>query len=248
MNRIERGMILAAGLGLRMRPLTDDRPKALVALHGQTLLDRALDKLRAAGLSRIVVNAHYRAEMIRAHLAGAPDIEVSDERDGLLDTGGGVRKALPSFGASPFFVANCDSVWLDGAIPALRRLERNWRCDAMDALLMLHPVERAKGYAGPGDFALDPEGRVVRRPRGGTAPFVFTGVQILHPRLFAACPGGAFSLNLLYDEAAARGCLFGLVHDGAWFHVGTPADLAATEALLSEGAVAARRSPGIPTR
>lgn len=247
MSRIERGMVLAAGLGLRMRPLTDDRPKALVVLQGQTLLDRALGKLRAAGLTRIVVNAHYRSEMILAHLAGAPDIEVSDERDGLLDTGGGVRKALPSFGASPFFVANCDSVWLDGAVPALRRLERHWRRDSMDALLMLHPIERATGYVGRGDFGLDPEGRVIRRPQGGSAPFVFTGVQVLHPRLFAECPGGAFSLNLLYDKAAARGRLFGLVHDGAWFHVGTPEDIATTEALHSEDPGVARHGPGIPT-
>lgn len=244
MTRIASGMVLAAGLGLRMRPLTADRPKALVPLSGKTLLDRALQRFREAGIAHLVVNTHYLGAMVRDHLASADDVEISDEHDRLLDTGGGVRKALPMLGDQPFAVANCDSVWLDGAVPALRRMAETWRTEEMDALLLLHPTERANGYAGAGDFRLDSKGRAVRRGGDIAAPFVFTGVQILHPGLFAEAPDGPFSLNLIYDRAAARGRLFGLVHDGEWFHVGTPEDLATTEATFAEHCPSARRAPG----
>lgn len=244
MRRITSGMVLAAGLGLRMRPLTEGCPKALVVLHGETLLDHALARFREAGVTRIVVNAHYLGDMVRKHLATLPDVVISDETDRLLDTGGGVRNALAMLGNAPFIVANCDSVWLDGAEPALRRLSQAWDDAAMDALLLLHPIECANGYSGAGDFRLDPHGRVARRGTDATAPFIFTGVQILRPDLFAGTPEKPFSLNIVYDKAASGGRLFGLVHDGDWFHVGTPADLAATERAFDRRIPAGQRSPG----
>ena len=231
MTTLSHAMVLAAGLGVRMRPLTDDRPKALVSLRGATLLDRALSQCRNAGVSSIVVNTHYKAEMIEAHLEGALDIRLSSETE-LLETGGGVCKALPLLGDAPFFVINCDSVWGDGPIPALRRLTAVWRDDAMDALLLMQPVAQSVGYAGDGDFRLEADGRAVRRAENSTAPLVFMGVQILHPRLFADAPVARYSLNGLYDEALAAGRLYGLVHDDAWYHVGTPEDLATAERLL----------------
>ena len=233
MTVIRRGMVLAAGLGLRMRPLTDDRPKALVALQGKALLDHALARFRAAGIRQIIVNAHYRAGAMHAHLDGFSDVTVSDEAALLLDTGGGVRKALPNFGGDPFVVANCDSVWLDGSTSALGRMEAAWRDTAMDALLLLHPKESAVGYAGLGDFDLAQDGRPVRRGDRASASLVFTGVQILHPRLFEGTPDGPFSLNRIYDRAADTGRLYGIVHDGEWFHVGTPEDLARAEAIFA---------------
>jgi MurNAc alpha-1-phosphate uridylyltransferase len=232
---ISSAMVLAAGLGVRMRPLTDDRPKPLVPLAGRTLLDRALDRLDAAGVGRIVVNTHYLAEMIHGHLAGRGDIVISHEAD-LLETGGGVRFALPQLGANPFFVVNSDAVLCDGPDPALSRLVGTWDDRAMDALLMLQPIARATGYHGSGDYHRDGTGALRRRVDGESAPYVFTGVQILHPRLFRGSPDGAFSLVRLFDRAQQSGRLFGLAHDGEWYHVGTPADLASAEAMLSSGA------------
>jgi N-acetyl-alpha-D-muramate 1-phosphate uridylyltransferase len=228
---VERAMILAAGLGVRMRPLTDSRPKALVELHGVTLLDRAFAKCRAAGVSSMVVNSHYMAEMIHAHVGGMDDIVLSPEDD-LLETGGGVCKALPHLGPQPFYVINCDSVWNDKSPPALNRLSEAWRDNDMDGLLLLQPTENAVGYNGAGDFSIDAAGRMRRRAEGDTAPLVFMGVQLLHPRLFEGCVVARYSLNRLYDQALAAGRLFGLVHDDDWFHVGTPVDLAATERLM----------------
>ena len=230
---IERAMVLAAGLGIRMRPLTDDKPKPLVTLAGRTLLDRALDRLVAAGVSRIVVNSHYRAGMIAAHLDGRKDIVLSPEAV-LLETGGGVKAALAHLGDDRFFVVNSDAVWRDGPIPALERLAAHWADASMDALLLLVPTPVAPGAAigGCGDYHLEPDGRARRRVESETAPFLFGGIQILHPRLFEAAPDGPFSLNLLYDRAEAAGRLHGMRHDGEWFHVGTPEELAATEAVL----------------
>jgi MurNAc alpha-1-phosphate uridylyltransferase len=231
---VERAMVLAAGLGVRMRPLTDTRPKALVELHGVTMLDRAFAKCRAAGVSSIVVNSHYRAEMIHSHVAAMGDIVLSTEDD-LLETGGGVCNALPHLGSQPFYVVNCDSVWNDKSSPALERLSETWWDDEMDGLLLLQPTEVAVGYDGAGDFSIDAAGRMRRRAEGDSVPLVFMGVQLLHPRLFEGCIVARYSLNRLYDQALAAGRLFGLIHDGDWFHVGTPEDLAVTERLMSAG-------------
>ncbi len=238
---IAAGMVLAAGLGLRMRPITERMPKPLVTVAGRCLLDRALDHYAEAGLARAVVNTHYLAEQIAAHVAArtAPEIVLSHE-PALLETGGGVLNALPLLGAGPFFVANSDALWLNGPLPALTRLARAWNGAAMDALLLLAVVPGTLGYEGRGDFTMDGLGRLRRRAERGIAPFLFTGVQILHPRLFADEAPGKWSLNRVYDKALAAGRLYGLRHDGAWFHVGDPAGLAAVEARLrSEGAAAA---------
>lgn len=221
MTDITHAMVLAAGRGTRMRHLSRTRPKPLIALAGRTLIDGVLDHLRAADIARIVVNTHHKGEMIGAHLAGRPEIALSPEAE-LLETGGGVRNALPLLGPAPFFVVNCDAVWMDGPIPALRRLRDNWDGASMDALLLMQPMTAVFGDAGQGDYFLDPLGRAARRAGHAVAPYLFAGVQILHPRLFEGAPDGAFSLNILYDRAEAAGRLSGIVHDGAWYHVGTP--------------------------
>jgi len=218
---IDTGMVLAAGLGTRMQPLTDARPKPLIALAGKTLIDRVLDHLNGVGVSRIVVNTHYMADMLEAQLAKREDIVISPEPD-LLETGGGVRNALPLLGENEFFVINSDAVWLDGPTRALDRMMRAWNDDEMDALLLFQRTVAVRGAAGRGDFFLDSEGYASRRQERGIAPFLFAGVQILHPRLFETAPDGAFSLNILYDRAQEAGRLHGIVHDGEWFHVGTP--------------------------
>lgn len=230
---IRSAMVLAAGLGLRMRPLTDDIPKPLIAVSGQTMLDRVLDHLERARIARAVVNLHYLGERIVEHLAGRkrPEILFSHEKE-VLETGGGVVRALPQLGPKPFIVANSDSVWLDGPCPAIERMRRFWDGRAMDALLMLYPTAVASGYQGTGDFFMDAGGRLARRGEKAVAPFVFTGVQILHPRLFEGMQEGKFSLNILYDRAREKGRLFGLRHDGEWYHVGTPELLRAVEARL----------------
>lgn len=233
-GRIEHAMVLAAGRGERLRPLTDHLPKPLVPVGGIAMLDRALDALARAGVSQAVVNVHHLALQIEARLATRekPAIRMSRE-DELLETGGGIAKAISRFGAEPFFVANADIVWLDGKTPALARLAEAWDGGRMDALLLVQPVARAVGYDGAGDFTLTGDGRLERRGSAPSAPFVFTGVQILHPRLFKNAPSGAFSLNLLYDRAHAAGRLFGLAHDGGWLHVGTMDGLAAAERALA---------------
>lgn len=229
------GMVLAAGLGLRMRPLTDTTPKPLIPVAGRCMLDRALDQLTAAGVRKRVVNTHYLADKVSEHVRNretdeGTEIAVSHET-GLLDTGGGVVKALPLLGTAPFFVVNGDILWRDGTEPALRRLAVAWNDAAMDALLLVHPRDKAIGYDGAGDFELSADGVLARRS-GASAPLVFTGVQILSPRLFADAPSGAFSLNKLYDRAAANGRLHGLVHTGHWFHIGTPDGLRLAEDRL----------------
>jgi MurNAc alpha-1-phosphate uridylyltransferase len=224
-------MVLAAGLGKRLRPLTDEMPKPLIAVAGQTLIDRALDRLADAGVKRAVVNLHYKGDMLRRHLAGRtkPKIAISDETAALLETGGGVRQALPLLGSGPFFVVNSDVIWRDARENSLLALAALWDDATMDALLLLHPTVSAIGYGGMGDFFLSSEGAVQRRDVRMVAPFVFTGVQMLHPRLFARCPDGPFSLNVLYDRAAAASRLFGLRHQGDWMDVGTRDGLAAAE-------------------
>ncbi len=234
------GMVLAAGLGLRMRPITDRIPKPMVTVAGSTMLDRAIAHLRAAGVERIVVNLYWKGEVIRRHLAKQDDIIFSDESDALLETGGGVARALPLLGDHPFFVANGDIVWFNGVRPALQRLTEAWDDERMDALLLMQRTPSAHGYEGPGDFFLDPLGRPRRRGEREVAPYLFAGVQILHPRLVRDAPEGPFSLNLLYDRALAARRLFGLVHDGEWYHVGTPDSLAEIDKLII-GAQAGRR-------
>ncbi len=229
----QRAMVLAAGLGERMRPITDTLPKPLIELRGRTLLDSILDRLEAAGVPEAVVNLHYLGEMIEARLArrARPRIDFSHEA-ARLETGGGVRKALPLLGADAFFVINGDVSWLDGHTPALERLAAAWNDEEMDALLLLHPTAFAVGYAGVGDFVLAPDGRMRRRRESEVAPFVFTGIQILHPRLFEDTPEGPFSLNLIYDRAGVAERLWGLRHDGEWFHIGTPEGLRDVEDAL----------------
>jgi MurNAc alpha-1-phosphate uridylyltransferase len=233
----EVAMVLAAGLGTRLRPITDNLPKPLVEVAGRAILDRVLDALGDAGVARCVVNTHYLAPMIAAHLAGrtAPGAELSHEHE-LLDTGGGVARALASLGGEPFFVINADILWSDGpGGSALARLATKFDARTMDALLLLVPCRRAIGYDGPGDFMADDRGRLRRRGGAASAPYVFTGLQILHPRLFGDCPDGAFSLNVLYDRAIASGRALGIEHTGRWFHIGTPAGLELASAALGPG-------------
>ena len=229
-------MVLAAGLGLRMRPLTATTAKPLLLLHGRSLLDRALDRLAAAGIGQAVVNAHWHADQVAAAVAGRGEPRILLQREGgLLETGGGVARALPHLGPGPFVVANGDSVWLDGPRPALARLAAAFDPAEMDGLLLLMRSAQLEGEVGRGDFLLDPLGRLRRPKERELAPYLFTGVQLLTPRLFREAPGGAFSLNRLYDRAIEAGRLFALVHDGVWFHLSTPADLARAEAAMQAG-------------
>ncbi len=223
-------MVLAAGLGTRMRPLTLTRPKPLIEVAGQTLLDRVLGWMENAGVKDMVVNTHYLARQIEDHVRHYKNIQVSSEADALLETGGGIAKALPLLGPAPFFSANSDTICLDGKTPALHRMAAAWNDDEMDALLLLHPTEKAIGYEGRGDFAINPDGTLTRRGDAPSAPYVFTGVQLLHPRLFAGHPAGPFSMNILYDRAGPR--LRAIAHDGDWLHVGDPEGLALAEAWL----------------
>jgi N-acetyl-alpha-D-muramate 1-phosphate uridylyltransferase len=233
MMRPTTAMVLAAGLGTRMRPITDTVPKPLVPLRGRALLDHALDRLEGAGVATIIVNTHYKADQVAAHLAqrSSPRIEISAENE-LLETGGGVVKALPLLGER-FFVVNSDVFWLDGKIPALERLARAWNEDEVDALLLLQRTTTAVGYDGHGDYFLDKWGVARRRGEREIAPYVFAGVQMLHRRLFAGKLPAKFSLARLYDAAEAAGRLRGIVHDGEWYHIGTPAGLATAEERLS---------------
>jgi N-acetyl-alpha-D-muramate 1-phosphate uridylyltransferase len=232
-------MVMAAGLGKRMRPLTATRPKPLVEVAGQPLLDHVLDRLAAAGVRRAVVNVHYLADAIEAHLARCAhglEIVISDERDRLLETGGGLVKALPLLGSDPFLVVNSDNLWIDGPVDAIRLLAGRWDDLAMDALLLMVPYARANNHQGQGDFHLDGAGRITgRRRRGRVAPFVYTGVQIVSPRLIRDAPDGPFSTMVFWERAIAAGRAFGAVHQGLWFDVGTPDAIRRTEALLADG-------------
>lgn len=236
---ISTAMVLAAGMGTRMRPLTDNVPKPLVEVAGQTLLDRVLDRIAEAGIGRAVVNVHYKADQIERHLAarkGAPSIEISDERDILLDTGGGVVRALPKLGPEPFLIHNSDSIWVEGIGNSISRLMQAWDPERMDSLMLVALGTSSLGYSGSGDFVMDPDGVLSRRAERVEAPFVFTGVSIAHPRLFDGAPKSkAFSLNRVWDEAIERQRLFGLRLDGVWMHVGTPAAIAEAESLLIDG-------------
>jgi N-acetyl-alpha-D-muramate 1-phosphate uridylyltransferase len=233
-------MVLAAGLGLRMRPLTLATPKPLIRFAGKTLLDHGLDRLAASGVETAVVNVHYLPEQIEAHLAARqasglrPATLVSDERDAVLDTGGGVKRALGLLGPGPFFIHNSDTVWRENGLPALSEMLSRWTPEAMDALLLLAPREGSLGYRGQGDFRLLDDGRLLRRAPDGPAPYVFAGVSLCDSALFAGSPEGAFSLNLLWDRAQAKKRLFGMVLDGEWMHIGTPEALEAAERQLTQ--------------
>lgn len=226
-------MVFAAGLGKRLRPLTETTPKPLLEVAGRTILDRVLDRVAAAAIAKAVVNTHYLSDRIAAHLAtrDKPEIVISYEPE-LLETGGGVKNALPLLGPAPFYVINGDVVWRDGARDTLIRLGRDFDDSTMDGLLLVNPVVNSGDYRGPGDFVLDQMGHIRRRREREIVPFVFTGIQILHPRLFEKSPDGPFSLNLLYDRAIENGRLYGIVHDGEWFHIGSAAGLAHAEAEL----------------
>jgi MurNAc alpha-1-phosphate uridylyltransferase len=234
MNVPKTALVLAAGLGKRMRPLTDKVPKPLVRLQGKPLIDHVLDRLAEAGVTRAVVNVHYMADQIEAHLASRtkPKIEISDERDTLLETGGGVVRALPKLGAEPFIVHNSDSVWIEGVGSSLARLAGAWDPQRMDCLMLLALGSKSIGYEGAGDFAMDPDGRLSRRAEGRIVPFVFTGVSIVHPRLVTGLPERRFSLNEPWDRAIEAGRLFGVRLDGIWMHVGTPEAVAEAERLM----------------
>jgi MurNAc alpha-1-phosphate uridylyltransferase len=234
MTAFSTAMILAAGLGTRMRPLTNDRPKALVAVAGQPLIGHILDRLLADGIRHIVVNAHYQAPVLADFLAAETRFDTLhlSHEPVLLETGGGILNALPHLGTAPFFAINCDSFWLNGTTTPFTRMRTLWDDRHMDGLLMLQRTVTVPEYDGPGDFRLDPLGRLTRRPHSILTPFVYTGVQLLHPRLFTATTPGAFSLNRLYDRAIACERLFGFSHDGLWFHVGTPQDVMRTTERL----------------
>lgn len=218
-----------------MGELTNRRPKPLLEVGGRAIIDHAVARLTAAGIDRLVVNLHHKGEMIRQHLSGhgGPEIVFSDEFDALLETGGGIARALPLLGDAPFFAVNGDVIWLDAGEDSLARLAARFDPAAMDALLLLQPCVDAVGYGGRGDFLMDPAGRLTRRAEDGVAPFVFTGVQLLSPALFAGCPDGAFSLNLLYNRAIEAGRLYGLRHEGLWMELNTPDGIAAAEAALA---------------
>jgi MurNAc alpha-1-phosphate uridylyltransferase len=228
-------MIMAAGLGKRMRPLTATRPKPLIEVGGKALLDHVLEKLRAAGVKKIVVNVHYLAEALEAHLRNRADgleVVISDERAFLMETGGGLVKAAPLIDCDPFLALNSDNLWIDGPADTLRLLASQWDGSRMDALLLLVPLARALNHKGMGDFHMDRSGRLRRRERSHVAPFVFTGIQMVSKRLLRDAPEGPFSTNLLWDRAMEEGRCFGAVHHGLWFDVGTPQSIQQTETAL----------------
>ena len=237
-NIPDHAMVLAAGLGTRMRPVTDGMPKPLVPVAGKPLLDHVLDKLADAGVSNAVINVHYFAEQIEQHVVGrrAPGITISDERSQLLNTGGGVRAALRFLGTAPFFLLNSDTLWIDGVDGNLNRLARAFDPVRMDALLLLAPTATSVGYVGRGDFAMDPAGVLRRRREREVVPFVYAGAAVLTPGMFADAPQGPFSLNLLFDRAIDAGRLCGLRLDGVWMHVGTPEAIMAAEAAILDSA------------
>ncbi len=229
-------MILAAGLGKRMRPLTASQPKPLVRVAGKALIDHALDRLADAGIGRAVVNVHYLADALEAHVLArrSPQVSVSDERALLMETGGGMARALPQL-PDPFFALNADNIWLDGPKSAFHDLSSRWDPDAMDALLLVVPHARAANFNGPGDFHMDPVGRLSRRHAGRIAPFIYTGIQLVSHRLMRDAPGGPFGAMQLWERAIKEGRLYGLSFTGLWFEVGTPQAIRPTEAALQGG-------------
>jgi MurNAc alpha-1-phosphate uridylyltransferase len=229
-------MVMAAGLGKRMRPLTASQPKPLVRVAGKPLVDHALDRLADSGIERAVVNVHYLADALEAHVLerGSPKVIISDEREELLETGGGLIKAQEHL-PDPFFCLNADNIWLDGPRDAFRDLSVRWNPDEMDALLLVVSHARAANFNGPGDFYMDPRGRLKRRMPGRIAPFIYTGIQLVSKRLLRDAPEGRFSTNILWNRAIEEGRLYGLSFTGLWFEVGTPQAIAPTEDALKRG-------------
>jgi MurNAc alpha-1-phosphate uridylyltransferase len=237
---IESAMVMAAGLGKRMRPLTATRPKPLVRVAGKALIDHSFDRIADAGVPHVVVNVHYLADALEAHLRSAErsrpfSIDVSDERQQLLETGGGLVHAAPLLRGEPILCVNSDNIWTDGPVNAITLLARRWDEAVMDALLLVVPQARATGHSGRGDFHMDQIGRLSRRKPGRVAPFVYTGVQLFSRRLLRDAPDGAFSTNILWDRAIAEGRLFGMSHAGQWFDVGSPRSIPIVEAGLGDG-------------
>jgi N-acetyl-alpha-D-muramate 1-phosphate uridylyltransferase len=232
MTMPSRAMVLAAGFGVRMKPLTDRLPKPLIAVGGKTLIDHVLDRLADVGVECIVVNVHYLADALERHLAGRRGIVISDERDRILDSGGGVVKALPLLGAAPFFLVNSDTIWIEGVQPNLARLAGAFDPTRMDALLLLAPAATSVGYSGRGDYAMGSDGRLQRRGERHVVPFVYAGAAIFSPALFADAPAGPFSLTRLFNRAEEAGRLHGLRLEGVWMHIGTPEAIAEAEAAL----------------
>jgi MurNAc alpha-1-phosphate uridylyltransferase len=234
-KHVNTAMIMAAGKGTRMMPLTADRPKPLVEVGGVALLDHVLDHLRAAGVGKIVVNAHYRADQIEAHLAAHAtdfDVSISDERDLLRDTGGGLVQALPMISDDPFICVNADNWWTNDGENAISRLMAHWDAARMDVLMLLVPLATAYNSQGIGDFNMDADGRLSRRVGDAPAPYVWTGIQLISKKLIIDPPSDVFSTNVFWDRAIAEGRCMGLVHEGMWFDVGYPAAIAATEERL----------------
>ncbi len=230
-----KAIVLAAGLGKRMLPITATLPKPLVKVAGQSLIDFALDRLHEAGIETVVVNVHHFADMLEAHLRtrSVPRILVSDERDALLETGGGVKKALPLLGDEPFITFNSDSLWIEGNEPNLKRLVKAWNPERMDILMLVAPLSTSIGFEGPGDFHMDDSGRLRRRGTDPGAPFAYAGVAIVKPELVHGAPDGAFSANAFYDRAIAKERLYGLCMEGQWLHVGEPQAIAEAEQCLA---------------
>ncbi|WP_152435779.1 nucleotidyltransferase family protein [Erythrobacter sp. THAF29] len=229
-------MVMAAGLGKRMRPLTASQPKPLVRVAGKPLIDHALDRLAESGVERAVVNVHYLADALEAHVLERerPKVVISDERDELLETGGGMIKAMPNL-PDPFFCLNADNIWLDGPRDAFRDLSERWDADRMDALLLVVSHARAANFAGAGDFYMDAAGKLSRRKPGRIAPFIYTGIQLVSHRLLRDAPEGKFSTNILWNRAIEEGRLYGLSFTGNWFEVGTPDAIGPTEDALKRG-------------
>lgn len=233
----EVAMIMGAGFGTRMRPLTNDRPKPMVEVQGRPMIDHAIAKLKDAGIKKLVVNLHYKGDMLRKHLnktlPKGMEIAFSEEPE-ILDTGGGVTKALPLLGDAPFFVVNGDMFWRDGTRSTLTELADRWDDQAMDGLLLMVPTVNVLGYFGLGDFTMTPDGKLVRRQETRVAPYLYGGIQLVHPRLFAKPPKGPFSTNLMWDRALEAARLYGLRHEGEWLHIDTPQSLDLANRLLSE--------------
>lgn len=236
MTEIAEAIVLAAGYGTRMRPLTDSCPKPMVPLRGVALIDRVLNGLARAGIAHCVVNVHYLADKMTAHLAHrtAPRISISDECGRLLDTGGGIKHALDKLGDKAFLTHNSDSVWWEEGTSNLERLIAVWEREKMDCLMLLADANRSIGYSGAGDFTMEADGRLVRKCEDDRRRLAFCGVSIVHPRIFESAPDGPFSMNLLWDRSIARRRLYGHCLDGVWMHVGTPQALAQAEAFLAD--------------
>ena len=230
-------LVLAAGLGTRMRPLTLDRPKPLVEVAGRTMIDHCLDKLAEAGVARAVVNVHHFPQMVKDHLTARtnPAVAISDESGQLLETGGGMIRALPLLAADPFFCINSDNLWVDGPQDVFRQLSKAWKPDSMDALLLVVPHARAANHKGKGDFHMDANGRLTLRRSGRIAPFIYSGIQLVSQRLLRDAPPGPFGTMVLWKRAMAEARLYGVSHLGLWYEVGSPDAIAPTEEALLHG-------------